>query len=243
MRARLAALALLLAAALAPAAAAPLAHAPRIRLRQGTSSNWAGYAVETDLAAPQNGAVSDVVGQWTVPAVTCGAGDAYSAVWVGIDGDADNTVEQTGTEQDCVGGQPSYSAWYELYPHRSYSVALPVDPGSTVRAEVRYAGGSSFVLTLTIDGATFRTTQRLNAKRQSAEWIVEAPYSGGVLPLADFGTVAFGGAQATLDGQAGAIGAWPADPITMATAGGTVKAQPSGLTLGASGFGVTWQHS
>ncbi len=42
----------------------------------------------------------------------------------------------------------------------------------------------------------FSTTQEANAKRRSAEWIVEAPSLGGVLSLANFGTVQFTNASA-----------------------------------------------
>src|SRR5438874_2260156 len=85
---------------------------PRIKVKDGTSTNWSGYAVQTNLQSPQRDAVTDVKGQWQVPQVSCGAGNTYSSVWVGIDGYSDGTVEQTGTEQDCSGGQAKYSAWY-----------------------------------------------------------------------------------------------------------------------------------
>ncbi len=83
-------------------------------------------------------------------------------------------------------------------------------------------------------GWTQRTSARLKSARlASAEIIAEAPSSsGGVLPLADFGTVGFSGAAvngATLTS---------ATPITMAS-GGTVKAQPSSLSNGS--FSITWR--
>src|SRR5262245_29496321 len=65
-----------------PRIAAPRRHVPRIRGRFGTSSNWAGYAVDGNN-------VTDVKGSWIVPAVTLGSDcpDSYSATWLGIDGD------------------------------------------------------------------------------------------------------------------------------------------------------------
>jgi hypothetical protein len=77
----------------------------------------------------------------------------------------------------------------------------------------------------------------------SAEWIAEAPSSGKVLPLANFGTVTFTGASATGSGRSGSIGAFTYDPITMATNTGQTKAAPTGLTAGGSSFSVTWSHS
>ena len=70
-----------------------------------TSSNWSGYAVATNLSNPQANSVSAVSGSWIVPTVTGSSrGTTYSAVWVGIDGYSDSTVEQIGTEEDVVNG-------------------------------------------------------------------------------------------------------------------------------------------
>lgn len=221
-------------------------HAPRIRLKNSTSLNWAGYAVETNLTNPQNNAVTDVKGSWVVPNLTCGPTNTYSASWVGIDGYSDNSVEQTGTEQDCISGQPRYSAWYEMYPKPSFRVNLPIKAGDTISAEVQYIG-NKFTLTLTnlTTGKTFTTTQKSNAQRQSAEWITEAPWSGSTLPLANFGTMNFNGAQATLNGRQGAIidSNWQFDAITMTTSSGTVKAAPSALSPDGRSFGITWNSN
>ncbi len=221
--------------------------APRIRLKNGTSSNWSGYAVETNLSNPQSNAVSDVKGQWTVPAVNCSGTttNTYSALWIGIDGYSDSSVEQTGTEQDCINGIASYSAWYEMYPKPSFRVNIAVKAGDIVSARVQYVG-NKFVLTLNnvTTGKTFTTSQKSNAQRQSAEWIAEAPWSGGVLPLANFGTMLFSNAGATLNGHAGTIsdGAWKNDQIIMANSLGIAKATPSSLSLDGSRFSITW-HS
>jgi hypothetical protein len=69
--------------------------------------------------------------------------------------------------------------------------------------------------------------------------IAEAPSSsGGVLPLADFQKVGF--SSATVNGALLSASRPGIDPITMATSGGTVKAQPSSITSG--GFTDTWYH-
>ncbi|HLH40935.1 MAG TPA: G1 family glutamic endopeptidase [Bryobacteraceae bacterium] len=175
-------------------------HAPIIiRHRAGTSttsSNWSGYAV-----TGANGSVSDVQGTWMVPSVICpSSGNQYAAFWVGIDGYASNTVEQIGTEADCQSGSPIYYAWYEFYPHLSYYIAMAIHPGDIMQAHVSASGGN-FIVTIknVTTGASFTTGQKMaNAKMSSAEWIAEAPYSGGVLPLSDFGTVNFSGVQATV---------------------------------------------
>ena len=83
-----------------------LAH-PRIPINdslryQGSVSslNWSGYA--DTASTPAADTVLTVTGTWTVPAVTSTAGNgvaAYSAIWVGINGFDDGTVEQLGTLQ------------------------------------------------------------------------------------------------------------------------------------------------
>src|SRR3974390_677388 len=128
-------------------------QAPNIRLRAGTSTNWAGYAV---AGAP--GSFTNVSASWTQPSVTCGPQTTYSAYWVGLDGDTTSTVEQIGTEADCIGGVAVYSSWYEMYPHRSYDTPLPVSPGDTYQASVVAVGGGLFRLSLqdvTTGGAPF----------------------------------------------------------------------------------------
>jgi len=224
-------------------------QAPRIHVKEGTSTNWAGYAVQTDLVYPQKNSVTDVQGSWVVPSVDCAATPtAYSSFWIGIDGYSSGTVEQIGTDSDCSSGSAKYSAWYEMYPKYPVNLNMRINPGDTMKAEVKFVGNGNFQLTITDTktGKSFSTTQKSpSAKRTSAEWIAEAPWSSGVLPLADFGTVPFSSAQATLNGHAGTIsdGAWKYDAITMTTSSGYVKALPSALSKDGSAFSVTWQHS
>ncbi len=223
--------------------------APRIRNKNGTSTNWSGYAVETDLTNPQNNAVSDVKGSWIVPTLDCtnATSNTYSSAWVGIDGYSDNSVEQIGTEQDCINGKPSYYAWYEMYPKPSFKIKVPVNAGDNISAEVQYAGNNKFILAITNNTAnkTFTTTQKAKAQRQSAEWIMEAPWSGGVLPLADFGTIQFSNSYATINGHTGTISdsVWQNDPITMQNSSGSPKATPSTLSGDGSSFSVLWNSS
>jgi hypothetical protein len=217
------------------------------------SLNWSGYAVETDLDSPASNAVTYVTGSWTVPKVTGPSprmGAYYSSVWVGIDGYSSNTVEQIGTEQDWFWGRPVYYAWFGLYPNASYRILAPVSPGDKMTAEVSYIGDGQFVFTLTNLTAripwTFTTTQTLNgAQLQSAEWVVEAPSSRfRVLPLANFDSVTFSGASATLNSHTGTINdiSWQNTPIDMVTYRGMLKATTSPLSPDGSSFSVSWDH-
>ena len=128
-----------------------------------------------------------------------------------------------------------------MYPKYPKTYPNPVAPGDRLSSSVTTDGRGSFTLTLTDStrGWTQTTTARLKSARlASAEIIAEAPSSsGGVLPLADFGSVAFD--SATVNGLL-LTGSTPGiDPITMAS-GSTVKAQPSGLSNGS--FSVAWRH-
>jgi hypothetical protein len=192
-------------------------YAPRIRGRFGTSTNWGGYAVDGG-----SGSFSDVQGSWTVPQINTASScpGSYSAAWVGIDGDISNTVEQCGTEQD---GNGSYYAWYEMYPKFPVTLTYDVRPGDFIQAEVKYIGGGYFQLIMTdwrgnVQAWHYAPTQPLKkAQRSSVEWIMEAPWSGGVLPLANFGTISFSGCSWT------GAGGQP-QSITMVNNAGQTKA-------------------
>ena len=219
-----------------------------IRERHGknaTSTNWSGYAV---TGAPNS--VTDVKASWVVPAIqgACPATNQYASFWVGIDGYSSNTVEQIGTDSDCQNGNPVYYAWYEFYPHLSYGVPMTIQPGDTMSAEVSAGAKGLFTVTLNdlTSHQTFTTTAKVpSAKASSAEWIVEAPYSGGVLPLPNFGVAQFGldytsvpnTSYATVGGTAGPIGSFPSNvEITMVDKNGGIKALPSDLTADKTSF-------
>ncbi|HZZ81149.1 MAG TPA: G1 family glutamic endopeptidase [Gemmataceae bacterium] len=213
-----------------------------------TSTNWSGYAVESNFNAPATNSVTAVSGSWVVPSVS-GTGTAYSSFWVGIDGFSSNTVEQIGTDSDLVNGVPVYYAWYEMYPNPSRSIALTINPGDTINASVIYSASTkAYTLSLTdaTSGHSFATTQKVaGAKNNSAEWIAEAPSSNsGVLPLANFGTAQFTKASATINGSTGGIdnSAWQSALINMVANNGTAKATTSSLNSN-GGFSVAWNNS
>jgi len=228
---------LVIAAAISATAggATPSMHHGRMhRITNSTSSNWSGYAVTGSR-------FTSVSASWTQPTANC-SGTAYSSFWVGLDGDTSNTVEQTGTDADCSGSTPQYYAWYEMYPKFPVNLRGTVRPGDHLSASVTTDGSGRFTLTITdsTQGWTNTTNARLkSAKLASAEVIAEAPSSsGGVLPLANFGTVSFSGAKA--NGSLLTSSTPHLDPITMQS-GSTVKAQPSSISNGA--FSVAWKHS
>ena len=204
-------------------------------VRHATSTNWSGYAVH-------GGTYTSVSASWVEPTGHCSSGHQYSSFWVGLDGYGSSTVEQTGSEVDCSAGTPRYYSWYEMYPKFPVNFTNPVSPGDHFTGSVTYNGGGNFTLTLsdTTKGWTHTEHKSLaSARRSSAEVIIEAPSSsGGVLPLADFGTVNL--SSAMVDGSA--IGSHNPTKITMVTSGGTPKDSVSSLSGGAN-FSATWLHS
>lgn len=241
----------------APVVASQHRHDPiAIRERHGknvTSTNWSGYAV-----TGANGSVTDAKGSWIVPSVNCNATPTgYAAFWVGIDGFSSNTVEQIGTESDCENGSAVYYAWFEYYPHLSYTVnSIEIKSGDVISAEVTAGNKGAFTVTLTDETtkATFTTTAKMpSAKQSSAEWIAEAPSGGGVLALADFSPAYYGKdntavdktCYATVNRASGAIGSFSGGnvfEITMVTKDGLPKAQPSGLSKDNTSFSVAWAN-
>jgi hypothetical protein len=172
------------------------------RVRDQTTSesyNWSGYAI-----SGAKGSVTDVKGSWVVPTVTCAnTRNGYASFWVGIDGWNSSTVEQIGTDSDCVNllgtttNTPTYYAWFEFYPNGAYlignynrsgaCISGCVFPGDKISAEVIASGsspkgirgGQAFTVTITDEtrGWSFTTTSTVpNAQQSSAEWIAETPY-------------------------------------------------------------------
>jgi hypothetical protein len=203
-----------------------------------SSTNWSGYAGTT-------GTYTSVSASWTQPTGTCKSGDQYAAFWVGLDGYASSTVEQTGSEVDCVGRTAEYYAWYEAYPAASENYSNTVKPGDHFNATVTYDGSNKFALY--IDDVTQKwshttTVTVRGAARSSAEVIVEAPCctnSGGILPLTDFGTVNITGSTANgaAIGNAGGV-----TEIYMADSEGRAEDSVSSLS-GGENFSATWLRS
>ena len=217
-----------------------------------TSGNWSGYVAETKLIKPASNVVTDVSGTWVVPAITT-TSTAASSCMVGIDGWSTNSVEEIGTAQGMYLGQTaiSYSAWYEMWTpstsHWSTITAMTVNPGDQMHAEVKYLGSNKFKLTIKdiTENQSFSTTQTLKgAKRSSAEWLVTAPSdaaTGDEYPLANFGTVPFTQASATINGKKGSISnkAWQTLKVNMVSSDTTMD-QTSALSSNGTSFSVAW---
>ncbi len=186
---------------------------------------------------------------------------SYAAFWAGIDGYNSNTVEQAGVLMEVQKGVASYSVWYEFYPSAPVYATWTPSPGNHIVVYVNYtASNSTFVATVLDTNLSEKYvspyTAVSGAARSSAEWIAEAPASGGsILPLADFGTVYFGadytgsgtGNYATVNGTSGNIeslsDSFSVYSINMVTNTGTLKAETSSLSSDGTSFYVTWKSS
>jgi hypothetical protein len=221
------------------------------------SENWAGYVVyDTEVA------ITCIEGSWVQPAVTCpSTGEQDVAIWVGIDGvkssaagvAAGTDLVQIGTQAGCKDGGASAFAWYEVIPQDPLSVGIPgvaVAPGDTIRAMVSFARGIfTLVLVDETSKESFSVARTLpRARRQTAEWIVEAPMIGCpahcvIAALPRFGKVTFSGALASTAAQRGAIDddAWT-HGTTELVRGGIVRAAVSKLGADGTSFSVVWKH-
>jgi hypothetical protein len=213
-------------------------------LSQVQSTNWSGYA---DTGSN----FSQAAGSWREPGATCsGRSTTYAAFWVGIDGYTSDSVEQDGTLIECYRGTAYQYSWWEMYPTNDIQVVgESVAAGDAITASVVRTGDS---YTLKVTDSThsangFTTTQTCSdCANSSAEWIAEAPCctnSGGILPLADFGTWTESGATVTEGSTAGVISSFTDDELTMIDNSGLVKAQPGPLNSSGNGFSVTWERS
>ncbi len=210
---------------------------------QVESTNWSGYA-------DTGGNFSTVTGTWTEPGASCSRSATYAAFWVGIDGYNSDTVEQDGTLIECYRGTAYQYTWWEMYPANDIQVVgESVAAGDSISASV-VRSGDSYALSVTdsTDSAnSFTTTQTCSdCDNSSAEWIAEAPcctYSGGILPLADFGSWTESGATVTEGSTSGVISSFTDDEITMVDNSGRVKAQPGSLSSTGNGFSDTWERS
>jgi hypothetical protein len=255
-----------LAAALLECATALATPVPSLRFTT-VSSNWAGYAVAGSSKSPVR--FKSVSAHWLQPSVTCTGGQSYSGFWVGLGGyeQSSQALEQIGTEANCSSsGAADDYAWYELVPNAPVAVSMKVHPGDEIVASVTVVGhGVTLGLRDLTTGARYQTTQRAAVVDvSSAEWIAEAPSlcyapnSCSVLPLADFGSVAFSDSSATSSaGHAMPIDAslWSPDALELLDFGGglggarfgrpgaVATATPTGLTATGSAFSVAWQQA
>jgi hypothetical protein len=199
------------------------------------SQNWSGYAAHAK-------AYNKISASWVEPTAHCASSRTFSSFWVGLDGYNSQTVEQTGTEVDCVSGHARYFGWYEMFPAFPVNFSNPVHPGDHFTGSVTFTGSGHYTLVLkdTTRGWSHTVHKTRNGTRHSsAEVIAEAPSSsGGILPLTNFGTAHFSNAKV----NGAAMGRASPTKIIMVNNGGRAKDSVSALS-GGTAFSVKWRHS
>ncbi len=211
--------------------------------QQLVSADWSGYSVSSDLSAPQAD-VTAVTGTWIVPNIS-GTNDSFSAAWIGIGGQYDESLIQTGTEQSILNNTASYFAWYELLPNDSIYLNMTVNPGDTMSASITLQNSATntwlIVLKNLSNGQTYQKSFQYASTRSSAEWVVERPTVNNVqYPLADFGTITFTACSATIGGRTGSITGFPHSMVNMRGRMGNDLVSAGALSQDGFSFGVTF---
>jgi hypothetical protein len=153
-----------------------------------TSGNWAGYAAFGNH-------FRFVEADYSIPSVNCAASPdgSQAAVWAGLDGFGNSTVEQEGTFAECSGGSASYFAFWEMFPNPAV-VFTNVSPGDAIHVSTYFASGHwNLQLVDRTTGGGFQVSETCSTcKNVSAEVISEAPNGGPPSGLlADFGQAGF----------------------------------------------------
>jgi hypothetical protein len=225
--------------AMAPAAgAAPAQHGngPAHLISHGVnasqSTNWSGYA-ETGSG------FTSATANWTVPSVSSSSGSTYSSAWVGIDGDGNSNLIQTGTESDYYSGKAHYDAWWEILPAAETVITtITVHPGDSFTGTVAKVSGTTWKITLkdNTTGASFSSSKTYRGAGASVEYIQEAPEVGGsIAKIAHFSTFSFSGL--TVNGHSPSLKS--ADEILLVQSGHTYST-PSAPNSGGNGFSVSY---
>ena len=176
-------------------------------------------------------------------------GDGYSSAWIGIGGHSEKTLIQVGTEHDVLGGQDTYSAWYEMLPALSVTIEeITVAPGDTVAASVSLIDSNANMwniqLSDTTNGQAFDLNVNYNSSLTSGEWIVERPtINNQISNLCDFGTIPFSNCQITLNNVNGVIGNFTYSKIVMLNELVIQLASVSKLNSDGSSFTVNYVAS
>jgi hypothetical protein len=229
------------------------------------SGNWSGYAVATYQTGQTYSSASATwqVPSVSYAPYNGTPTEEWVANWVGIGGfcqnasctSVDPTLIQLGTFGAVVNsGGTTYVPWYELLPGYAQAIPYSVKPGDIISASLQctvalanpLAPGNTvcspsttqtWVLAMSDQTAGWQWSETFQYQTGmgSAEWVTEAPYSGGIVPLPDY-------VQANFE----PISANGANPNLTLAANGIAMEDPWGQTsnpsnpVGGNWFGTCW---
>jgi hypothetical protein len=208
------------------------------------SLSWAGYIISQSFNAQQK--VNGIEGSWVVPQVNASGGDGYSSAWIGVGGQLDKTLIQVGTEQDILGIQENYYAWYEMLPNFAVRInGLTISPGDTIAASLTLIDSNANVWSIQLsdntNGQTFSLDVIYNSTLSSGEWIVERPsINNQISTLCNFGTIPFSNCQITLDNVKGSISSFDYSKVQMTNQQAALLASVSTLSPDGASFNVNY---
>jgi hypothetical protein len=197
-----------------------------------TSNCWSGYV-------EQGTSYYTVSADWNVPSVVPqGTGDYADATWIGVGGWGTSGPLQAGTEEESINGTLYYYIWDENLPGQATEqYRFNVNPGDHITAQIWLSGQSTWSISVTDDttGQTDSQTESYTGSTASAEFIQEAPSSGGtVLPMDQYSQFGFYDAAANYSWN----GLSSSQEVTMP---GT--SVPSGPNAAASSFNTEYGGS
>jgi hypothetical protein len=213
------------------------------------STGVAGYEGAKSSTSP----ITYLNASWRQPAVNCTAMNSSVLFDALLSGNTTELVGGTGVK--CVGGVPSSFAWYTLGASNSTNVTvisattLPVPSGSVVRVSIHVG----VVATVKITDGTHSISK--SHASPGIEYVGEVgvlgmPAAGGIMPLANFGTLSFGASYThvagTNDLKVGSvtkgIGAFPfAAKVTMKDTAHKTLCIPTALVGSSTSFKIVWK--
>lgn len=211
------------------------------------SLDWSGYSAASNNLFPQPH-VTSVTASWIVPAVTVTTQNAYSAAWIGVGGQNDESLIQTGSEHDSVNGKAVYSLWYEMLP--DYAITIPeitVSPGDKITASIRLIDGETNLWNIRIEDVTtgqgFSENFAYNSSRLTADWVMERPtVNNQMTSLANFGSITFTEARTQIDLSNGTIGGFSNFKIMMEDRQNNQLVEVSDLSRDGSSFTINYRN-
>lgn len=216
-------------------------------LATAKSTNWSGY-VDTKAST---GRYTKVSANWTLPKLACTSATAggFASAWVGIDGDGDNTVEQTGTRMICESStKTEYVDWWEMYPGGVELMHSTLKAGDKLTGSVTVSG-TKYTLAITDHThssdsfSVTKTCAKSTCTDATADWVVESHVVSNGVPFPDYGKVTFTKDSVTAGSKTGTISTFPHVAITAVDSSGKANATVSKLTNGGATFSNIWQRS